>query len=92
MNQPNTLKSTKTTTTVQLLENVVKVKKTRYSAYLKSGGYLKGGAGKTVKSWKWHCEDLGLTNLTRLEMERALWNECGAGLEYLTCSREEWKL
>lgn len=91
MKLPKTLKSTAKTRTVSLDGKVVEIFKTRNTVVLKGQGRW-AELSRTVKTWKWHCPELSLANMTRLDMEKALLNELGNGVEFHTESLEEWHL
>ena len=95
MNLPVTVNKTARTQTVLVNGKEVKVKKSRVtvrSAGTGRTGEKWGTLAKTLKGWAWHCEDLGLVNLTRLEMEKELLNLAGNNVEYHLCSLTEWGL
>ena len=96
MNLPKTLNKTARTRTVELADGrVVKVKKKSNAVRLR-GNNVDGQKwlekSKVVRGWSWACEDLNLSGLTRLEMEKALLNECGNNVEFHNCSMPEWHL
>lgn len=82
---PVTLKETKFTRTVQLQSRNVKVK-------IHVNRFFNRGNQMWNRSRTFSCEDLNIERTTRLEMERALLNENGWGLDLLTSSLESWSL
>lgn len=95
MNLPRTLKKTARTQIVEVNGKKVKVTKSRNNVTIKGqnqDGQKWGEKSRVIKSWKWHCEELGLANLTRLEMEKELLNQCGNELEAHWESLPEWHL
>lgn len=92
---PRTLKSTPRTRLVDLNGKVVKLKKTmtQYTVAGQNGGGQKWGEkSRRCSTARWHCEELSLSNLNRLEMEKELLNLCGWNLQFHNCSLEEWML
>ena len=91
---PKTLKKTPRVQLVEVNGRVLKVTKTRTTVRL--GGNVDGGKwgelSKNVKGWKWHCSDLNLHNLTRLELEKELLNLAGNNLKLHTESLTDWHL
>lgn len=96
MKFPKTIKSTARIRIVELCDGKkVKVTKTRDTVRL--AGQNTDGAkwlekSRTVKGWKWHSEDLGVMNLSRLEMEKTILNLCGNDIKFMNSSFEEWHL
>ena len=92
---PRTLKSTPRTRLVDLDGRVFKLKKTM-AKFTISGqnqeGQKWGEKARISSSPRWHCAELGLFNLTRLEMEKELLNLCGRNLQFHNCSLDEWHL
>jgi len=82
---PVTLSVTKFTRTVQLNTRTVKVK-------LKSHRWFDRPSQRFVTRLSWSSDDMNLVGVTRLEIERAMLNENGWGLEFHMKSLEEWSL
>lgn len=91
---PRTVKQTARTQVVDVNGRKLKVTKSRTSVSLGGNvdGQKWGELSRTVNGWKWHCEELELHNLTRLELEKELLNLAGWELEHHNESLPAWHL
>ena len=94
MNLPKTLMKTSRTQMVEVDGRKLKVTKSRCSHVSKTMrvGQKWGETARKVNTWNWHCAELDLHNLTRLELELELLNLAGNNLERHNESLPEWHL
>lgn len=94
MNLPKTLMKTSRTQMVEVDGRKLKVTKSRGSHVSKTMnvGQKWGETARTVNYWYWHCTELNLHNLTRLDLEKELLNLAGNNLERHLESLPEWHL
>lgn len=91
---PKTIKKTARTQIVKVGDRILKVKKSRSAARIGGGvdGQKFGELSRVVRGWKWHCPELNLVTMARLDMEKAILNLAGWGIEVHNCSLDEWHL